>query len=175
MTCGLGPCTVCLQRQCEGWKVQLLVLLVLAVLLTTGTGTATDATAGSGRSYRDLPMFPAGLFSRSEISGSADANAQSGQSGHNTKTQLIPKNLWLAVKNTTDVLQWENVIDMRKKNPDWKIYVWDNAQKDKFMSDNFMGSRVLWAYENINPAVGGAARADIWRYAVLLLVGGVCK
>lgn len=44
--------------------------------------------------------------------------------------------------------------------------------KDEFMRRIFANTSLLWAYEAINP-ICGAAKADIWRYAVLYLYGGV--
>jgi mannosyltransferase OCH1-like enzyme len=135
----------------------------------------TPLSLASVLNFRDLPMFPAGLFARFEGNAVTTDIASSVSGSRTSSHQKIPKNVWIAVVNVTEVELWENVIDMRKKNSDWKFYIWDNKDKDKFMQENFMGSKLLWAYENINPSVGGAAKADIWRYAVLLLIGGVCK
>jgi mannosyltransferase OCH1-like enzyme len=81
----------------------------------------------------------------------------------------------VAVVNATEVSGWENVRVLKELNPGWVVHVCDNNDKDQFMRDHFFGSKLLWAYETINPVVGGAAKADIWRYAVLFLIGGVCK
>ena len=86
---------------------------------------------------------------------------------------IIPKNLWIAVVNKTEVLQWDHIQKEIKMNPTWTIYICDNNDKDKFMRKYFNGTSLLWAYESINPSVGGAAKADIWRYAVLYSIGGV--
>lgn len=40
------------------------------------------------------------------------------------------------------------------------------------MNKTFHGTSILWAYNTINPLVG-AARADIWRYCVLYIFGGL--
>ena len=50
--------------------------------------------------------------------------------------------------------------------------VCDNKCKDTFMNRTFADTSILWAYNAINPLVG-AARADIWRYCVLYLNGGL--
>jgi hypothetical protein len=43
--------------------------------------------------------------------------------------------------------------------------------KDEFMNTVFGGTSLLWAYNIISPAAG-AAKADLWRYAVLWTYGG---
>lgn len=85
----------------------------------------------------------------------------------------ITRNLWIAVVNASEVAQWEHIKEEQRLNPDWTVHLCDNHMKDQFMSDNFAGTSLLWAYNNINQKVGGAAKADIWRYAVLFLKGGV--
>lgn len=85
----------------------------------------------------------------------------------------IPKNLWIAVVNSTEVSSWSHILNEKKLNPDWKVNIWDNEAKDNFMKEYFADTSLLWAYNNINPIVGGAAKADIWRYAALYVHGGV--
>jgi len=41
------------------------------------------------------------------------------------------------------------------------------------MEKKLAGTSLLWAYKLLSPSVG-AAKADIWRYAVLWTYGGVC-
>ena len=45
-------------------------------------------------------------------------------------------------------------------------------EKDVFMQETFPNTSLLWAYHQIHPMCG-AAKADIWRYAVLFVFGGV--
>jgi mannosyltransferase OCH1-like enzyme len=113
-------------------------------------------------SFLDLPLFPPLLFANSV-------------SSKTNSTSKIPKHVWFTVINATEFGQWENLDEMKKLNPDWTFHVWEDAEIDTFMRNHFWGSKVLWAYENINRETAGASRADIWRYAVMLLIGGVCK
>ena len=56
-------------------------------------------------------------------------------------------------------------------NPSYRFEIWDDRDCEHFMriaAEPWM----RWAYFTINPSVG-AARADIWRYAVLHHCGGV--
>jgi mannosyltransferase OCH1-like enzyme len=85
----------------------------------------------------------------------------------------IPQNLWIAVVNKSEVSTWPHILNEIKVNPTWNVHLVDNEMKDKFMNEYFAGTSVLWAYQNINPVVGGAAKADIWRYCVLYIHGGV--
>ena len=112
-----------------------------------------------------FPIFPQGLFAQ----GAGD------RASSNAVNKKIPKSFWIAVVNASEVAEWPHIVHLKKSNPNWALNLCDNAAKDSFMRENFYGTSLLWAYENINPAVGGAARADIWRYAVLFLKGGVCK
>jgi mannosyltransferase OCH1-like enzyme len=43
--------------------------------------------------------------------------------------------------------------------------------KDEFMNKTFANTSLLWAYNSIG-VVAGAAKADLWRYAVLWTYGG---
>jgi mannosyltransferase OCH1-like enzyme len=79
--------------------------------------------------------------------------------------------IWIAVKDRSDPLPNHLFVTFRR-NPTWTVYVCDNACKDYFMSTLFANTSVLWAYNAINPLVG-AAKADIWRYSVLYLFGGL--
>ena len=44
--------------------------------------------------------------------------------------------------------------------------------KDAYMNEHWRGTSVGWAYYVLHPNLG-AARADLWRYAVLWDTGGV--
>jgi len=85
----------------------------------------------------------------------------------------ISKNIWIAVVNKSEALSWDHIQKEIRINPTWNVHVCDNEDKDKFMNKTFAGTSLLWAYNNINPFNGGAAKADIWRYAVLYTYGGV--
>ena len=57
-------------------------------------------------------------------------------------------------------------------HPDWVPIIADDEQAHRFMTVVYANTSLLWAYERIHPRLG-AARADIWRYAVLYAFGGV--
>jgi mannosyltransferase OCH1-like enzyme len=84
--------------------------------------------------------------------------------------KTIPKMIWIAVKDSKQELP-SHLHELFKRNPDWKIHIVGNNEKDLFIDTVFNNTSVQWAYHMINPALG-AARADIWRYAALWLYGG---
>ena len=55
------------------------------------------------------------------------------------------------------------------KNPDWEYHFFDNKACRGFIKKNFP-KKVLDAYDNLVP---GAYKADLWRYCVLYIHGGV--
>lgn len=55
------------------------------------------------------------------------------------------------------------------KNPDWEYYFFDNQARHDFIEEHFP-TAVLEAYETLLP---GAYKADLWRYCVLYIHGGI--
>jgi mannosyltransferase OCH1-like enzyme len=83
----------------------------------------------------------------------------------------IPRTLWIAVKDRNDPLP-PHLKELFDRNPTWTVRICDNVCKDEFMANEFFNTSVSAVYHIINPLVG-AARADVWRYAVLFTYGGV--
>ena len=89
-------------------------------------------------------------------------------------SKRIPQIVWMAVRSEDDKNVSNYPMHLKKlieKNPQWSVYMQSNTEKDLFMNEVFKGTSLLWAYNSINPLCG-AAKADIWRYAVLYLYGG---
>lgn len=84
--------------------------------------------------------------------------------------KLIPRLLWIAIKDLNDGLNIQ-LPGLFTRNPNWDVHVCTNEMKDAFMNQTFAGTSILWAYHMISP-IAGAAKADIWRYAVLWAYGG---
>jgi Glycosyltransferase sugar-binding region containing DXD motif len=97
--------------------------------------------------------------------------SRGGERGGGNRFHDIPRYIWIAVKDRSDSLP-NHLYTTFQRNPNWRIYVCDNACKDHFMTIVFADTSTLWAYNLINPLVG-AAKADIWRYSVLYLFGGL--
>jgi mannosyltransferase OCH1-like enzyme len=118
------------------------------------------------------PVFPTATFlEETRLETTIMCNSAMNVTANGDK---IPHHLWIAVKdNATSYLQWPNIRDEIALNPTWSIHICDNNDKDSFMEKFFMNTSLLWAYSNINPVIAGASKADIWRYAMLHVYGGV--
>eukprot|EP01041_Mallomonas_annulata_P003231 gene3231-6393_t len=85
---------------------------------------------------------------------------------------IIPCTLWLTIKNASTMAKsYSWVAQLISKNPDWQVRIVDDSEVNRFMDVVFNGTKLLWAFNMINPSLG-VARADIWRYAVLWVYGG---
>lgn len=114
---------------------------------------------------------------------------------NNSNGKLIPRHLWMAFKEVPEEKDMKDyLIRMFKRNTEknWILHLEDNKGKLDFMRKYFngklllydlllspsiltatySGTSLLWAYEVIHPQVGNSA-ADIWRYGVLWLLGGL--
>jgi len=87
-----------------------------------------------------------------------------------TNDKLIPRHLWVAVRNLVDPLNYQ-MPALFERNKGWEVHICSNEIKDEFMNRVFAGTSYLWAYNAIGPSFG-AAKADLWRYAVLWAYGG---
>ena len=83
----------------------------------------------------------------------------------------IPKLLWQTMKQVPTSLP-SYTQEMFKNNPNWFVGTMDDDDVNLFMHTVFAKTSFLWAYRQINPKLG-AMKADIWRYAVLYVYGGV--
>lgn len=63
----------------------------------------------------------------------------------------------------------ENVERLKSKNPDFEYHLFDDEDCRKFINEYFEKD-VLKAYDKIIP---GAYKADLWRYCVLYINGGI--
>lgn len=105
----------------------------------------------------DLPVLP--------------SNPPPIQLGQNiTKDKLIPRHLWMAVRTLEKTLNYQ-LPALFERNRGWEIHICSNEMKDEFMNKTFANTSLLWAYHMIHP-IAGAAKADLWRYAVLWTYGG---
>ena len=65
----------------------------------------------------------------------------------------------------------ENIASLKRLNSGWEYRLYDNADVEKFILDNF-GSAIYRVFKKINPKYG-AAIADFFRYLVIFKHGGV--
>ena len=83
---------------------------------------------------------------------------------------LIPKKIFQTFETTLlpegmskACLSW------KIKNPEWEYYFFDKKDRVEFIKKHFSDD-VLEAYLSLIP---GAFKADVWRYCVLYIEGGV--
>lgn len=108
----------------------------------------------SQRAGYELPLFPDDLQNISTWNSSR-----------------IPRNVWIAVKNSSDSRPAHTPAFMAR-NPNWTFHFCGNEEKDDFMRTYYANTSILWAYNILNPAIG-CSRPEIWRLAVLYKYGGV--
>ena len=85
--------------------------------------------------------------------------------------QKVPRIIWVAVSNGTEELP-SPLLEFFQRNRDWQVNIVGNHEKDVFIDTVFANTSVQVAYHMVSSLLG-AAKADIWRYAVLYLYGGV--
>jgi mannosyltransferase OCH1-like enzyme len=63
----------------------------------------------------------------------------------------------------------ENVETLKRQNPEFTHYLYDDAMCREFIKDNF-DADVLYSFDKLKP---GAYKADLWRYCILYKKGGI--
>jgi hypothetical protein len=141
------------------------MLLLLLCFFLFNLFISFQVTLGSKRQNQqhdiigssDLPVLPASLPAVNMFDES--------------RKKHVPNKMYIAVRDRKDQLPG-HLYQLFDRNPSWEFIICDNACKDDFMYTMFANTSVAWAYSVINPLVY-AAKADIWRYAVLYTYGGV--
>ena len=88
----------------------------------------------------------------------------------NNQKQKIPRKIFQTWKSLTVSKEMFNAVSsVIEMNPDYEYYFFDNTDCRNFIEKHF-NSSVLRAYDNLIP---GAFKADLWRYCVLYIHGGV--
>jgi mannosyltransferase OCH1-like enzyme len=83
---------------------------------------------------------------------------------------MIPKNIFQTFKHKAFSKDFQRIVDTwKQKNPDFKYYLFDDEDCEKFIKSNFE-TKIYNAYCKIIP---GAYKADLWRYCILYVFGGV--
>jgi len=86
---------------------------------------------------------------------------------------LIPKTIHQTISNKSSIhpeLQ-ENIRRLRTLNPDWDYCLYDDADRRKFIADEYE-LEMIQIYDRISTRYG-AAKADFFRYLLLFRKGGV--
>ena len=86
------------------------------------------------------------------------------------KYKYIPKKIFqTGEKHEVTKGMYDAVHTWIDKNPDWEYHFFDKTARRDFIKQHFP-KKVLDAYDNLIP---GAYKADLWRYCVLYIHGGV--
>ena len=104
---------------------------------------------------------------------SAPASASAGR-------QRIPFHVWInlgsfkTAPTSTSLLpeHLKHVHELSQRETNYTVHLVDDTAQHAFMRTRFANTSALWAFEAINPRIG-VSKSDIWRYAQLLLYGGV--
>ena len=89
---------------------------------------------------------------------------------NNKEYKYIPKKIFQTWEtNQVSSGMYDAVHTWIDKNPDWEYHFFDKDDLRNFIRDNFP-KKVLAAYDTLIP---GAFKADLWRYCVLYIHGGV--
>ena len=85
----------------------------------------------------------------------------------------IPKTLILTIsdKNKLHPKILQNIEDLKAKNNNWRIFIFDDYQRETFIQENY-DDFYLDIYRSINPKFG-PAKADLFRYLYIYKRGGV--
>jgi len=83
---------------------------------------------------------------------------------------IIPKNIFQTwcTKDLPQKMK-ENMELLKQQNPEFRHFLFDDDDCREFIQDNF-SSDVLQAFDSLIP---GAYKADLWRYCILYIYGGI--
>ena len=112
--------------------------------------------------WYSLPLFPAQL-------PALETRYNVQETGQVIKH--IPRRIWVAVKDRNDTLPG-HLTRLFERNPGWEVNICDNACKDSFMDEHFANTSISAFFHQLNPT-NYASKADIWRYCVLYVYGGL--
>ena len=86
------------------------------------------------------------------------------------KKSVIPLNIYQTWSEKTLPPKMQECVDeLKRKNPEFQHYLFDDEMCREFIRTNFE-SDILYAYDKLIP---GAYKADLWRYCVLYKNGGI--
>jgi len=87
-----------------------------------------------------------------------------------TYNSIIPKNIFQTwcTKDLPPKMK-ENIELLKQQNPEFRHFLFDDDDCREFIQDNFSAD-VLHAFDSLIP---GAYKADLWRYCVLYIYGGI--
>jgi len=112
-------------------------------------------------------FFPIDLGKVGETTGSPMFSKKTKELEDPTIVPLIIYQTWHS--KTLPPKMKECVSQLKKANPEFDHYLYDDADCRRFIAENF-DLDVLEAYDRLIP---GAYKADLWRYCILYKTGGI--
>ena len=105
------------------------------------------------------------------INGGYKQNIESNKKTRPKKVHsIIPLHIFQTWKTTKmPPSMFENVKLLKRQNPEFTHYIYDDKMCRDFIEKHFHND-VLYSYDKLRP---GAYRADLWRYCVLYINGGI--
>ena len=86
------------------------------------------------------------------------------------KHSIIPLNIFQTWHTLDMPKKMKEIVELLKKNnPEFTHYLYDDDMCRQFIKDNF-DEDVLYSFDKLKP---GAYKADLWRYCVLYIHGGI--
>ena len=141
-------------------------LVVLRVLMGL---TTFNMTLAELQPY-DFPTLPTREAITQAVGQLGDTTFTAAlQLSANSATTGIPKMFWVTMKH---VHKLQHIAQVSERHPKWVLNVIDDDHMNRFFETIYANTSVLWAFRMINPSLG-AAKADLFRYAVLYSFGGV--
>jgi len=84
--------------------------------------------------------------------------------------RIIPLNIFQTYHTmNVPIYMKNNIFKLRRENPEFKYYLFDDAMCRKFIKNHF-DNNVVNAFDALKP---GAYKADLWRYCILYIYGGI--
>jgi len=139
------------------------MILLLALLLSFTTITADG--------QQELPVLPTAETLRRTRQEFAKHDTSRCTNVADKKTR-IPCHLWITAKEWSFFSTPYHVKALANRNAMWQTHLVSDDDIKVFMNKVFGGTKLLWAFNLISPRLG-AAKADVWRIAILWVYGGV--
>ncbi len=149
----------------------MLLVFLLYVSILNIISSSPSSPSPSPEPY-DLPLLNPAFYENVKDINYEDiqVKAQTDPGLKLCNDKLIPKTIWVAVKNSSDPLPY-NLVELFKRNKGWEPMICDNDCKNNFMNTVFGDTSIQWAYSLIHHDLF-ISKADIWRYSALYYYGG---
>lgn len=152
-------------------EMEMFGAIFLTLFLVFNTLHLTHSSGNSGTiDIQKLPVLPTAETlqrARAEFAKRDTSRCKRGR-----MSSRIPCHLWITAREWSFFSTPYHVKALALRNSAWHTHLISDKEINVFMNDVFGGTKLLWAFNLINPRLG-AAKADVWRIAILWVYGGV--